>query len=194
MIRRCLLCQSTHRAIIDSFWMLLEKKSLDKISVKDIIEIAQINRNTFYYHFEDLYALLDTVFHEEAVKFREESKGDCSFYEEYCRAAGLFCRNRLAIIHVYNSKSREILHRYMKEAADHFVGRFVKEAAEGTGLSKQGLYYITNFYSYAIVGNTMQWVEKGMPEYRKDLLLTISESFEATIDIMIQDYIAHHSQ
>ena len=82
----------------------------------------------------------------------------------------------------------------MKEAADHFVGRFVKEAAEGTGLSKQGLYYITNFYSYAIVGNTMQWVEKGMPEYRKDLLLTISESFEATIDIMIQDYIAHHSQ
>ena len=73
----------THRAIIDSFWMLLEKKSLDKISVKDIIEIAQINRNTFYYHFEDLYALLDTVFHEEAVKFREESKGDCSFYEEY---------------------------------------------------------------------------------------------------------------
>ena len=184
----------THRAIIDSFWMLLEKKSLDKISVKDIIEIAQINRNTFYYHFEDLYALLDTVFHEEAVKFREESKGDCSFYEEYCRAAGLFCRNRLAIIHVYNSKSREILYRYMKEAADHFVGRFVKEAAEGTGLSKQGLYYITNFYSYAIVGNTMQWVEKGMPEYRKDLLLTISESFEATIDIMIQDYIAHHSQ
>ena len=172
----------------------MEKKSLDKISVKDIIEIAQINRNTFYYHFEDLYALLDTVFHEEAVKFREESKGDCSFYEEYCRAAGLFCRNRLAIIHVYNSKSREILHRYMKEAADHFVGRFVKEAAEGTGLSKQGLYYITNFYSYAIVGNTMQWVEKGMPEYRKDLLLTISESFEATIDIMIQDYIAHHSQ
>ena len=38
----------------------------------------------------------------------------------------------------------------------------------------------------------MQWVEKGMPEYRKDLLLTISESFEATIDIMIQDYVNHH--
>ena len=80
----------------------------------------------------------------------------------------------------------------MKAAADHFVSRFVKEAAKGTGLSGEGLSYIINFYSYAIVGNTMQWVEKGMPEYRKDLLLTISESFEATIDIMIQDYVNHH--
>lgn len=182
----------TYGAIIDSFWMLLEEKSMDKISVKDVVEIAQINRNTFYYHFKDLYELLDTVFYEEVVKFREESKEDSSFYKEYCRAAGVFRRNRSAIIHIYNSKSRNVLNKYMKEATDHFVSRFVKEAAEGTGLSEQGLYYITNFYSYAIVGNTMQWVEKGMPEYRKDLLLTISESFEATIDIMIRDYIYHH--
>ena len=186
------MSKHTHGAIIDSFWMLLEEKSLDKISVKDIIETAQINRNTFYYHFDDIYALLDTVFREEAVKFQEESEEDSSFYEEYCRAAGLFCRYRSAIIHIYNSKSREVLNRYMKAAADHFVSRFVKEAAKGTGLSGEGLSYIINFYSYAIVGNTMQWVEKGMPEYRKDLLLTISESFEATIDIMIQDYVDHH--
>ena len=52
----------TQGAFIDSFWMLLEEKSLDKISVKDIIETAQINRNTFYYHFDDI----------------------SSFYEEYC--------------------------------------------------------------------------------------------------------------
>ena len=61
----------TYGAIIDSFWMLLEEKSMDKISVKDVVEIAQINRNTFYYHFKDLYELLDTVFYEEMVKFRE---------------------------------------------------------------------------------------------------------------------------
>lgn len=182
----------TRGAIIDSFWMLLEEKSLDKISVKDVIEAAQINRNTFYYHFEDIYALLDTAFREEAVKFREESEEDTSFYKEYCRAAELFRRYRSAIIHVYNSKSRDVLNRYLKAATDHFVARFVKEAAEGTGLSEEGLFYITNFYGYAIVGNTMQWVEKGMPEYRKDLLLTISESFEATVDVMIQDYIIHH--
>lgn len=68
----------------------------------------------------------------------------------------------------------------MKVVADHFVSRFVKEAAKGTGLS-----YIINFYSYAIVGNTMQWVEKGMPEYRKadceyllEYLVILSEVFE----------------
>ena len=51
------MSKHTYGAIIDSCWMLLEEKSLDKISVKDIIETAQINRNTFYYHFDDIYAL-----------------------------------------------------------------------------------------------------------------------------------------
>ena len=44
------MSKHTYGAIIDSCWMFLEEKSLDKISVKDIIETAQINRNTFYYN------------------------------------------------------------------------------------------------------------------------------------------------
>lgn len=62
--------QAYKGAIIDSFWTLLNEKSLDKITVKDVIELAEINRNTFYYHFEDLYALLYTVFSEEAKHYR----------------------------------------------------------------------------------------------------------------------------
>lgn len=38
----------------------------------------------------------------------------------------------------------------------------------------------------------MQWVENGMPEYRKNLLRTVSETYEATIDVMIKDYISHN--
>ena len=59
------MARHTRGAIIDAFWTLLNEKSLDKITVKDVIELAEINRNTFYYHFEDLYALLYTVFREE---------------------------------------------------------------------------------------------------------------------------------
>ena len=56
----------------------------------------------------------------------------------------------------------------------------------------EGLSYITSFYSYAIVGITMEWVENGMPEYRRNLLKTVSETFETTIDVMIKDYIVHN--
>ena len=186
------MAMHTRRAIIDSFWMLLNEKSLDKITVKDVIELAEINRNTFYYHFEDLYALLYTVFSEETEHYRSNIDENGTFYEEYIRAASVFMDNRNAIIHVYNSKGKDVLNQYMKAASDEFVSRFVRQKARETGLSDEGISYITSFYSYAIVGITMQWVENGMPEYRKNLLRTVSETYEATIDVMIKDYISHN--
>ena len=43
----------TENAIKDAFWQLLEEKPYNKITVKDIVERCQVNRNTFYYHFHD---------------------------------------------------------------------------------------------------------------------------------------------
>ena len=53
----------TKDAIIEAFWQLLEEKAYNKITVKDIVNRCQINRNTFYYHFHDIPELL-----EETVK------------------------------------------------------------------------------------------------------------------------------
>ena len=75
------MAKHTRGAIIDAFWTLLNEKSLDKITVKDVIELAEINRNTFYYHFEDLYVLLYTVFSEEAEHYRSNIDENCTFYE-----------------------------------------------------------------------------------------------------------------
>ena len=49
----------TKKAIMDSFLHLLEKKSLEKITVRDIVDDCGINRNTFYYYFQDIYAVLE---------------------------------------------------------------------------------------------------------------------------------------
>ena len=49
----------TQKVIKEAFWKLLSEKSFSKITVKDIEEICGINRNSFYYHFADTYALMD---------------------------------------------------------------------------------------------------------------------------------------
>lgn len=41
----------TRKRIMDAYLYLLNKKSLDKLTVKDIIETADVNRNTFYVNF-----------------------------------------------------------------------------------------------------------------------------------------------
>lgn len=55
------MSKHTQQAMIDVFMALLKEKSFDKITVKEIIEGAEVNRNTFYYHFLDINDLVDAL-------------------------------------------------------------------------------------------------------------------------------------
>ena len=188
------MAKYTQKAIIDSFMELLQKKSLDKITVKDIIEETEVNRNTFYYHFQDIYDLLESAFEEEAVKFRSEADPKNNFYEEYIRTVNFLLDHSDAIIHIYNSKSRDVIKAYLESAASFFIGRFVEEAAEGSKLSENGKNYIIYFYTDAIIGITLRWIEGSMMDSKEVLIKTVSDSFNATVKQMVTSYIESHPE
>ena len=56
------MARRTQTIITETFIDLLTQKPLDKITVRDIIEKADINRNTFYYYYENIPALMDALF------------------------------------------------------------------------------------------------------------------------------------
>lgn len=178
----------TKRAIKTSFLELLKTKSLDKVTVKDIVKSCEINRNTFYYYYSDIYDLLEHVFQEETQKVMEEEKICKTFYEEYEQCATLILGYKEAIIHIYNSKSKEVLENYIETITRYLVRRFVEKAAQGHIMTEENLQYICDFYSYSIIGTTLHWIGEGMPPYREDLLKRCSQSFEVTIDKMIDFY------
>lgn len=51
----------TKKAIVESFLRLVGKKPIDKITVRDVVDECGINRNTFYYYFQDIYAVLEQL-------------------------------------------------------------------------------------------------------------------------------------
>lgn len=51
--------QNTKRMLANTLISLMKKKSLSKISISEIVKECQINRKTFYYHFQDIYELLE---------------------------------------------------------------------------------------------------------------------------------------
>ena len=64
----------TRKLIMDSFIELSSKKEFKDITVKDITEKAMINRATFYYHFEDIYDLLEKALSEVLLINLERKK------------------------------------------------------------------------------------------------------------------------
>lgn len=61
--------RSTRRRLRESFLQLLAEKPIHEISVKELTELADINRGTFYFHYQDIYALLHAIEDEFFVQF-----------------------------------------------------------------------------------------------------------------------------
>ena len=57
----------TKRALAESLKKFMRQKPFSKITVTEIVADCGVNRKTFYYHFEDIYALLRWIFEEDAV-------------------------------------------------------------------------------------------------------------------------------
>ena len=68
------MAQFTKKAILDSFVELISERPFDKITVKDIVTRCGVNRNTFYYYFEDVYALVDELFQVETKHSRQQCR------------------------------------------------------------------------------------------------------------------------
>lgn len=71
----------TKKAILESFLHLLGKKPIDKITVRDIVDDCGINRNTFYYYFQDIYAVLEDLIHS----LFEQIEGEQTLPVTLCR-------------------------------------------------------------------------------------------------------------
>ena len=178
------MAKFTKRAIMLSLLKLLKQKSVDKVTVKDICDECEINRNTFYYYFSDIYDVLDSILVEETERNIDITE-DATFYETYSKAASVIIEYRAAVINVYNSRNRDIIEKYLHNTTEYLVGLFVKRYCKGHKLTEDDREYITCFYSYSIVGIVSRWIGEEMPPYDKDLIKRFSESFDATIDTMI---------
>lgn len=109
------MAQFTKAAILSSFMELLNERPFDKISVVDIAEKCGINRNTFYYYYADVYALVDEVFRAETQKLVEPELSCGSWQEVFLEATDFARKNRQAVYHLYNSAARDRLEDYLYE-------------------------------------------------------------------------------
>ena len=62
------MSQITKNALVTALKKLLSKKELSKITISNITEECGVNRQTFYYHFKDIYDLLEWIFTNEVIE------------------------------------------------------------------------------------------------------------------------------
>ena len=140
------MSSSTKEALAAALKQMMTVKPMDKITIKDLVEICGVNRQTFYYHFDDVYDLLEWVFEEDANRVLprevvyEHWREDVFIFMQYLQDNSSFTLN------VYNSNSRIYMLRYLEEKMAACIRSFAVIVSEGMNIDRQDFELSENQY------------------------------------------------
>lgn len=154
--------QVTKRALAASLKKLLLQKPLDKITVIDIVNDCGVNRQTFYYHFKDIYDLSDWLFLDETSVALAGQKTYETWEQGFLNIFEWVLENKPLVLNVYRSVSREYLERYLYGVTYDLVMGVVNERAVGMSVQESDKKFIADFYKFAFVGLMLEWIRTGM--------------------------------
>lgn len=115
------MSQVTKRALEQSLKNLLLKKPLTKITVSDIAADCGINRMTFYYHFKDIYDLVEWACLEDAKRALDEKKTCDTWQQGLLQIFEAVQQNKPFILNVYRCVHREQVEKYLQPLVDHLL-------------------------------------------------------------------------
>ena len=147
------MASNTKWAIIQAYVELIRKKSIDKVTVKDVVEICGITRQTFYYHFQDLLDVLEwglRMTADTAVQRGLEAENvEAALYVFLSEAD----RNRQLGRKMFTSQKKPQLCDMIFHTVENLLFSIFKEKNEDTSLPIHELDYAIHFYAYAVTGS-----------------------------------------
>lgn len=156
--------QITKRALEESLKRLLLEKPLPKITIADLTEDCGISRMTFYYHFRDIYDLVEWSCEEDAAAALAGNKTAETWQVGLVRLMEAVRDNRPLIMNVYRSVSRERVERFLVPAVHDLVRGVVEEHASGCRVREGDKDFLSDFLAHALVGTILDWIADGMRE------------------------------
>lgn len=152
----------TKAAIRNSFIKLLNEKPISQITVRDIVDDCGVNRNTFYYYFQDIPQLVETIIDEETRRIISEYPSIDSIEECLYAMIDFALKNRRAALHIYHSVNRDIYEQYQWQVCDHTVTAYVTGLLAGRSVTEQDRRLIIDYLKCVFFGLAMGWLEEGM--------------------------------
>jgi probable dihydroxyacetone kinase regulator len=177
---------NTKNLIFRTFVEILGEKPFDKITVRDIVERANVNRNTFYYYYSDIYELLEEMFTREFTEMVAEHRNGFRWLVGFSNLLTTAYNNKKIINNICASRSYEYLENYMFKSCKIILSEFIHEISEGKNISEDIVDFTASFYMYAIIGTLSEWFRTGMYETPDNMLKKFMVVFETIIPTMMR--------
>ena len=168
--------------LAESLMKLLARRTLDKITIQDIVDDCGYNRQTFYYHFHDIYDLIDWIFAAQTQELIEKCRA-CGSLDVGVEAVIAYMRgNRRLILNILRSVNGEKLLDNLYRSAQSIVLSALENHPGVQELSAEYRELVAEAFKYALAGLLIDWMRAGIPEDRVNKVRTMKAVYIGALE------------
>ena len=150
------------REIKNSFIKLLTERPISQITVKDIVEDCGVNRNSFYYHFQDIPSILEEIIVEMTAKVIENLPEESTFEEKVTAALQEINLNKRMIYHIYGSSNREFYEKQLMKICEHVTRTYIRSREYSERVDSKDLEFVISYLKCELFGQLIDWLNHDM--------------------------------
>ena len=140
------MTNTTKQALEASLKHMLLKKPLDKITIRDITDDCGISRMAFYYHFKDIYDLVEWSCIEDAARALQGKKTYDTWQEGLAQIFEAVLENKPFVLNACRCIPREQMERFLFQITYRLIRGVVDEQSRGASVSEEQKAFIADFY------------------------------------------------
>ncbi len=163
----------------------MRQKNFSKITVKEIIQDCGVNRNTFYYHFDDIYALLRWMLTEETIKVVKHFDLLVDYEDAIRFVMDYVDENDYIISCAYDAIGRDEMKRFFYSDLIAITSSVINSADEKSqkNLEPEFKDFLAHFYTESLAGILVNWVKEKPMKDREKIVLYLKTIIETSLSL-----------
>ena len=182
------MAKNTKQILADALDRLLEKKPLEKIRINDLTEACGVNRQTFYYHFHDIYELVEWMYLTQG----QQAIGKHRTYRDWSTGMKALCelmlKKKSFLTKTYHCASHHNLQKIISDSTFQLIYEVVRESASDYVITDEAIRFIASFYKNALSGIVMDWIANGMQLTPEELVGYVARLMQGNFEDSIRKF------
>ena len=177
----------TMKAIMQNFEEMLVEMPFNKVTVSALVKRCEISSNTFYYHFQDIYELLNQWLSLKVSKYVDLDNENQNWADSLKTVLKAMQANDRMIYHIWGAIPKERLEQYIFGPVQDWFYEITKKRLSAAKVSENFVRGMAEFYCYSILGFVLKFLWDHMQADADQAVDRLGNVFESVTDYMVSE-------
>ncbi len=178
---------ATKKEFVAALKKLMAVKPINKITVRELVAECGMNRNSFYYHFEDIYALFKWMVEAEAVEIVKQYDFLMNYHEVIHFVLDYVENNQYLLSNAYNAIGQTGLKQFLYLDFISCMDSLLEQGCQRQGVTLDAEYrkFLCAFYTEAIAGTLLDYIIHPQDHSREKVISYVERLLRTTLPAAI---------